>query len=68
MIRNYTEFIAELQKAGFSGAIGGKDDGGFGHAVAKNWWKAHNAVLNLLIWVSKVNIYRSKNFSLKNAS
>jgi hypothetical protein len=30
MIRNYTEFCRELQKAGFSGAIGGKDDGVFG--------------------------------------
>jgi hypothetical protein len=30
MLRNYTEFITELQKAGFSGAVGGKDDGVFG--------------------------------------
>jgi len=30
MIRNYSEFCAELLKAGFSGAIGGKDDGLFG--------------------------------------
>ena len=30
MIRNYNDFIAALLKAGFSGAIGGKDDGVFG--------------------------------------
>ena len=30
MIRNYTEFCTGLIKAGFSGAIGGKDDGIFG--------------------------------------
>jgi hypothetical protein len=30
MIRNYSEFCTELKKAGFSGAIGGKDDSVFG--------------------------------------
>ena len=30
MIRNYNDFIAALMKAGFSGAIDGKDDGVFG--------------------------------------
>lgn len=30
MIRNYSEFCAELLKAGFSGAVGGKEDGVFG--------------------------------------
>jgi len=30
MINNYNEFIKELRKAGFSGAIGGKDEGVFG--------------------------------------
>ena len=30
MIRNYTEFCSELLKAGFSGAVGGRDDGVFG--------------------------------------
>ena len=30
MIRNYNEFCTELLKAGFSGAIGGKEDGVFG--------------------------------------
>ena len=30
MIKNYNDFIEELFKAGFSGAIGGKDDGVFG--------------------------------------
>ena len=30
MIRNYTEFCTELIKAGFSGAVSGKDDGVFG--------------------------------------
>ena len=29
MIQNYADFMAALQKAGFSGAIGGKDDGVF---------------------------------------
>lgn len=30
MIRNFDDFITELLKAGFSGAIGGKEDGVFG--------------------------------------
>jgi hypothetical protein len=30
LIRNYDEFIEALLKAGFSGAIGGKDEGVFG--------------------------------------
>ena len=30
MIKNYNDFIAALHKAGFSGAVGGKDDGVFG--------------------------------------
>ena len=30
MINNYNDFITELFKAGFSGAVGGKDDGVFG--------------------------------------
>ena len=30
MIRDYTEFIDSLLKTGFSGAIGGKDEGVFG--------------------------------------
>jgi len=30
MINNYNDFITELLKAGFSGAVGGKDDGVFG--------------------------------------
>jgi len=30
MIRNYTDFIAALLEAGFSGAVGGSDDGVFG--------------------------------------
>ena len=30
MIRNYNEFIKALMKAGFSGAVGGKEDGVFG--------------------------------------
>lgn len=30
MIRNFNEFITELIKSGFSGAIGGKEDGVFG--------------------------------------
>jgi hypothetical protein len=30
MIRNYTDFCIELLKAGFSGAVGGKDDGVYG--------------------------------------
>ena len=29
MIRNFTEFCDELLKAGFSGTVGGKDDGVF---------------------------------------
>ena len=29
MIRNYNEFISTLRKAGFSGSIGGKDEGVF---------------------------------------
>jgi hypothetical protein len=30
LIKNYNEFCTELLKAGFSGAVGGKDDGVFG--------------------------------------
>ncbi|MCL2741086.1 MAG: hypothetical protein FWE70_03115 [Oscillospiraceae bacterium] len=30
MVRSYGEFCGELMKAGFSGAVGGKDDGVFG--------------------------------------
>jgi hypothetical protein len=30
MIRNYSDFISELLKAGFSGAVGGNDEGVFG--------------------------------------
>lgn len=30
MINNYNDFVRELLKAGFSGAVGGKDDGVFG--------------------------------------
>ncbi|MDR0326514.1 MAG: hypothetical protein LBI19_10545 [Oscillospiraceae bacterium] len=38
MIRNYADFIAALLEAGFSGAIGGKDDGVF--ALFRYGWGA----------------------------
>ncbi|MCL1807269.1 MAG: hypothetical protein FWG31_06175 [Oscillospiraceae bacterium] len=38
MIRNYHDFIEALQKAGFSGAVGGKDDGVF--ALFRYGWGA----------------------------
>ena len=37
-IRNYNDFISELLKAGFSGAVGGKDDGVF--ALFRYGWGA----------------------------
>jgi hypothetical protein len=40
LIRNYTDFIAALLKAGFSGAIGGKDDGVF--ALFRYGWGAED--------------------------
>jgi len=40
MIRNYNDFITKLMKAGFSGAIGGKDDGVF--ALFRYGWGAED--------------------------
>ena len=48
MVRNYSEFIAELSKAGFSGAVFGKDDGVF--SLFQYGWGAEEE--NELSWFS----------------
>ena len=62
MVKNYNEFINELFKVGFSGAVGGKDDGVFG-LFRYGWgaeeetgieWHTDNAETDPWLWRMRV--------------
>ena len=51
MIRNYNDFISALQKAGFSGSIGGKDEGVFN--LFRYGWAGRSADAELLAYATE---------------